>query len=117
MPSSAGVMTRARLMSRPALVAEVRLTPQVSSPMTAACVPPRAAAITSPRPRGRRCRVRAQRMPAPPAATRNRSALAEATPVRLMRSLATRKLAPQTTATATRARSTSRSERRVMRSA
>ncbi|KIC60103.1 hypothetical protein RM52_01460 [Microbacterium hominis] len=116
-PSSAGVMTRARLMSRPALVAEVRLTPQVSRPMIVACVPPSATPMSRPRPRGRRWRVRAHSRAAPPAATRKRSALAAATPVTSMRSLATRKLAPQTAATASRARSTRRSGRRVTFSA
>lgn len=109
MLSSTGVKTRARLMSSPALVAEVRCTPAVSRAMIAACEQPSRTATTRPRPRGIRSRRTRQTTPRATAATRKRRATAGATPTSPARSLAATKLAPQTAATATRRRSTARS--------
>jgi len=114
--SSTGVKTRARLISSPAFVAEVRWTPQVSRPITAACEQPRSAAIARPRPRGIRSLRMRQITPRAAAATRKRRATAGATPTSPASSFAERKLAPHTAATAMRRASTTISGvRRVTR--
>ncbi len=79
-PSSSGVSTTVRLISRPALVALVRVTPAVSSRRTAAWLPP----SRSPRPSSARvarcCRASRQTTVMASAAIANRSARTGSTP-------------------------------------